>query len=84
MINPVNGRVVVRQLDTPLETPGGILLPENRDDTDPCILVEVVKSSDQQFSASDTVIINRYPSSNINVDGEEYIIVKSEDILGTV
>ena len=93
-INPLNDRVVVRPLETEAQTTsGGIVLPETAQEKPQ--LAEVIavgpgRVGDDnarvkpEVKIGDLVFHSKYGGTLIKYEGEEYIILKEEDILATV
>ena len=63
-------------------TPGGIFIPQKNADIPYTAKVISVGENVVVVSAGDTVYISEFSGSKIMIDGEEYFVVKSEDILG--
>ena len=93
-INPLNDRVVVRPLENEAQTtPGGILLPESAQEKPQ--LAEVIsvgpgrigddnKRVKPEVQIGDLVFHSKYGGTPIKYEGEEYIILREEDILAKV
>ena len=93
-INPLSDRVVVRPLESEAQTtPGGIVLPESAQEKPQ--LAEVIavgpgKVGDDnvrvkpEVKIGDLVFHSKYGGTQIKYEGEEYIILREEDILATV
>ena len=93
-INPLNDRVVVKPLETEAQTtPGGIVLPESAKEKPQ--LAEVVavgpgrvgddnKRVAPEVKIGDKVFHSKYGGTTVKVEGQEYIILREEDILATL
>ena len=93
MLKPLNDRVVLKMAEAEETTESGIILssaskekpqvaeviavgPGEKDDKGNVIPVDV--------KVGDKVVINKYAGTEIKLEGEEYIIVRAEDILAIV
>ncbi|MDX9738789.1 MAG: co-chaperone GroES [Candidatus Dojkabacteria bacterium] len=93
-ITPLGRRVVVKPQDIQEKTPGGLVIPPNAAEEKRPAFGEVVKlgiGKDKEGKAlkfdvkvGDLVYFKKYTPEEIEVDGEEYLILESEDILAIV
>ena len=88
MIKPLQDRVVVKMTEAEETTQSGIILTGSaKEKPEVAVVVEVGPGkSDVTMSVNkgDKVLISKYSGTNVKLDGEEYIIVKMEDILAVV
>jgi len=93
-VKPLHDRVLVKRAEeAEQKTAGGIFIPDTakekpqrgevvavgegkKDDTGKRIAMDVKKG--------DIVLFGKYAGSEIKVDGEEYLIMREDDILGIV
>ena len=91
-LSPLGDRVVLKQLEAEETTKSGIVLPGNAQEKPQQAEVIAVgpggvvdgKEVEMQVSVGDKVIYSKYAGNEVKVDGEEYIIVKQNDILAIV
>ena len=83
-IMPFGDRVVAIKEQAKTKTASGILLPENAKEKP--VMVEVVAVSDEVkgVKKGDKIIYSEYRATDIKINDQDYLIVKSEDILGIV
>ncbi|MBR5337224.1 MAG: co-chaperone GroES [Lachnospiraceae bacterium] len=89
---PLGDRVVIKQLVAEKTTKSGIVLPDNAQEKPQEAEVVAVgpggvvngKEVKMQVKAGDKVIYSKYAGTEFKMDGEEYIIVKQDDILAIV
>ena len=83
-IMPFGDRVVAIKEQAKTKTASGILLPENAKEKP--VVVEVVAVSDEvkDVKKGDKIIYSEYRATDIKINDQDYLIVKSEDILGIV
>lgn len=92
-IVPLNDKVVVRRMEAEAKTAGGILLPDNAKEKPKegkviaigdGKLLETGKRSTFQVKVGNRVLFTSYAGSEVNVDGEELIVMTEDDILAIV
>ncbi|MDE6832721.1 MAG: co-chaperone GroES [Ruminococcus sp.] len=87
-IRPLQDRVVLKMTEAEETTKGGIILTSSaKEKPEVAEVVEVgVGTADvkMEVTKGDKVLISKYSGTNVKLDGEEYIIVKMEDILAVV
>ncbi len=87
-IKPLQDRVVVKMTEAEETTQSGIILTGSaKEKPEVAVVLEVGPGkSDVTMSVNkgDKVLISKYSGTNVKLDGEEYIIVKMEDILAVV
>ena len=86
MLKPLNDRVVLKMAEAEETTESGIILssaskekpggPGEKNEKGELVPIAVKKG--------DKVVINKYAGTEIKLEGEEYIIVRAEDILAIV
>ena len=92
-VRPLGDRVLLRRLEASEEVRGGIIIPDTAKEKP--MEAEVVaigegKRRDDgsrapfEVSVGDTVLIGKYAGTEIKFDGEEYQILKEDEILGIV
>lgn len=91
-LEPLADRVVLKQLVAEETTKSGIVLPGQAQEKPQQAEVVAVgpggmvdgKEVTMQVKAGDKVIYSKYSGNEVKLDGEEYIIVKQNDILAIV
>ena len=92
-VRPLGDRVLVQRTEAEEKTSGGILLPESAKEKPKegkIIAVGDGKQLDDgkrtTFSVSkgDRILFSSYAGTEIKVDGEEYLIMREDDILGII
>ena len=87
-IKPLLDRVVIKQLEAEETTKGGIILTAKAQEKPQIFEVVAVgegkKDVTMTVKVGDKVLISKYSGTDVKVDGEEYTIVKMEDILAVV
>ena len=90
-IRPLGDRVIVRRVEEETKTAGGIYIPDSateKPSEGEVLAVGKGKLTDRgdlipmNVSVGDKVIFGKYAGSEVKVSGEDYLIMKEEDILG--
>jgi len=89
---PLVDKIVLRQLEAEETTKSGIVLPGQAKEKPQEAEVIAVgpgggidgKEVTMQVKVGDKVIYSKYAGTNVELDGEEYIVVKQGDILAIV
>lgn len=83
-IKPLGDRVVAVREKAPEKTASGLYLPDNAQEKP--VMAEVVATGPDvgHVKAGDKILYKEYSTTEIVINGEEYLVVKEEDILGTV
>ena len=89
---PLGDRVVLKQLDAEETTKSGIVLPGQAQEKPQQAEIVAVgpggmvdgKEIKMEVKVGDKVIYSKYAGTEVKLDGEEYIIVKQNDILAVV
>ena len=91
-IKPLADRVVIKMVETEETTKSGIILAGSAKEKPQVAEVVAVgpggvvdgKEVTMNVSVGDKVIYSKYAGNEVKLDGEEYIIVKQNDILAVV
>lgn len=91
-IRPLGDRVLIQRAEAEEKTSGGILLPESAKDKPKEGMViacgdgAIVDGKRQPLSvkAGDRVLFSSYAGSEVKYQGEEYMIMREDDILGII
>ena len=92
-IRPLGDRVLVRRVEAEEKTAGGILLPESaKEKTKEGKIISIGdgKTLDNgekaafSVKAGDTVLFSSYAGTEVKYGGEEYLIMREDDILGVI
>ena len=89
---PLADRVVLKQLDAEEKTKSGIVLPGSAQEKPQQAEVVAVgpggvvdgKEVKMEVKKGDQVIYSRYAGTDVKLDGEEFVIVRQNDILAVV
>ena len=92
-IRPLHDRVIVRRIEEGEQVRGGIIIPDTakeKPQEGEVIAVGEGKRKDDgtriplDVKAGDRVLFGKYSGSEIKVDGEEYLMMREDEILGVI
>src|SRR5437762_14144869 len=87
---PLNDKIVVKRLEAEEKTAGGIVLPDTAKEKPKQgrvlslgdgKLLEDGKRASFQVKEGDRVLFTSYAGNEVNLDGDEYLIMTEDDIL---
>jgi chaperonin GroES len=90
-LRPLQDRIIVKRLEEETMTAGGIFIPETAKEKPmkgEVIAVGKGKKTEDgkvipvDVKAGDKVLFGKYAGTEIKIDGEEYLIMREDDILG--
>ncbi len=81
---PLKERVFVRYSEEPEKTSSGLYIPDAAKEKPQKGKVEAIGNDVKDVKVGETVLFDKYSGSKINLENEEYLILKEEDILGVV
>jgi len=93
-IRPLQDRVMVKRLENGVEkTKGGIIIPDTakeKPQQGKVVAAGAGKSKDDgkriplDVKAGDTILFGKYSGQEIKIDGEEFLIMREDEVLGVV
>ncbi|HPV48627.1 MAG TPA: co-chaperone GroES [Smithellaceae bacterium] len=92
-IRPLQDRIIVKRLEEEEKTKGGIIIPDTAKEKPiegKIIAVGKGKKTEDgkiiplDVKVGDKVLFSKYGGTDIKIDGEEYLIMREDDILGVV
>ena len=92
-IRPLNDRILVKRLDQLEKTAGGIIIPDSAKEKPAegkVISVGNGKMNEAgqrvalDVKAGDRVLFSKYGGTDVKLDGEDFLIMREDDILGIV
>ena len=92
-IRPLHDRVIVKRLEVERTTASGIVLPDTAGETPgqgevlavgPGKRAEAGKLIPMDVKVGDRVIFGKYSGQTVKVGGEEFLVMREEDIMGVV
>ena len=83
-IKPLASRVVATRKQAEEKTASGLFLPESSKEKPVLATVVAVGLEVTAVAVGDTIVYKEYTTTELTVDGQEYLIVKEDDVLATV
>jgi len=92
-VRPLHDRVIVRRLDEEEKSAGGIIIPDSAKEKPiqgKVVAVgkgKILENGDVRpldVKAKDTVIFSTYAGTEIKLDGDTFLMMREDDILGVV
>ena len=92
-VKPLNDRVLVKRIEETQTTKGGIVIPDTAKEKPMegrVIAVTPGKMSDAgnrmslQAKEGDRILFGKYSGTEIKVEGEEYLMMREDDILAII
>lgn len=87
-MNPLEDRVLVKPAPAETKTASGIIIPDSAQEKPQKGEVVAVgpgtKDVDMQVKVGDVVLYGKYAGTELNLDGEDLLVMRQSDILGTV
>lgn len=93
-IRPLNDRLIVKRLEEEEKTKGGIIIPDNAKEKPQQgevvavgsgkILEDGGKRVPLEVKKGDRILFGKYSGTEIKVDGDEYLMMREEDVLGVI
>ena len=90
-LTPLHDRILVRRIEEQETVRGGIIIPDSakeKPQEGEVIAVGKGKSNDEgkvfplDVKEGDRILFGKYAGSEIKIDGEEYLIMREEEVLG--
>jgi chaperonin GroES len=92
-IRPLQDRVIVKRIEEEEKTKGGLIIPDTaKEKPQEGKIVAVGKGKLNEdgkvmpldVKVNDRVLFGKYSGTEINIEGEEHLIMREEDILGII
>lgn len=83
-ISPLGDYVVAQAEEAAKKTVSGLYLPENAQEKPKVAKVLAIAKTVKNLKVGDKIIYKSYSTTDVKIDGKEYILVKEEDVLATV
>ncbi len=82
---PLGDRALVQLVEREETTPSGIVLPDTaKEKPQTAEVVAVGEGEELKVSEGDVIVFAKYSGTEISLDGEDYMILDADDILGVV
>jgi chaperonin GroES len=79
---PLGDRVLVQRVEETNTTASGIIIPDNAKEKPSEAKVVAVSSEVEDVKVDDIVVFGKYSGTELTLDGTEYLVLDTSDILG--
>jgi len=92
-LQPLQDRILVQRVEEANKTKGGIIIPDSAKEKPAegkVVAVGAGKVGDDgkriplEVKKGDRVLFGKYSGTEVKIDGEEYLIMREDDVLGIV
>ncbi len=92
-VRPLHDRIIVQRIEEDEQRVGGIIIPDTAKEKPQQGKVIAVgkgriekdgKVTPLDVKAGDTVLFGKYAGQEIKIDGDEYLIIREEEVLGVI
>ena len=92
-IRPLHDRIIIQRLDEGEQKVGGIIIPDSakeKPQQGKVVAAGNGKSNDDgkrvplEVKAGDRILFGKYSGQEIKLDGEEYLIMREDEVLGVI
>jgi chaperonin GroES len=83
-LQPLGDYIVAVQEEAETKTASGIYLPEKAAEKPKTAKIVAVGPNAKQVKVGVRIVYKSFSTTEVKVDGEDYILVKEEDVLATV
>ncbi len=81
-LQPMGTRVLIQPLDQESKTASGLLLPETaKEKPQTGLVVAVGEDEEIKLKVNDKVLFAKYSGTEFKMDGTEYLLLESSDVL---
>jgi len=92
-IRPLQDRIIVRRLEEEETSKGGIIIPDTaKEKPSEGVVIAVGKGKvtddgktlPLDVKKKDRILFGKYSGTDIKIEGEEYLIMREDDVLGVI
>ena len=92
-LRPLQDRILVKRVDEAATTKGGIIIPDTAKEKPAegeVIAVGIGRIGEDgkrialEIKKGDKILFGKYGGTEIKIEGEEYLIMREEDVLGII
>jgi chaperonin GroES len=92
-VRPLHDRIIVQRIEEAEQRVGGIIIPDTAKEKPQQGKVIAVgkgriekdgKVTPLDVKAGDTVLFGKYAGQEIKIEGDEYLIIREEEVLGVI
>lgn len=92
-LRPLGDRLIVQRLEQEETLKGGIILPDTAKKKQEMarvvavgkgLLTEEGKTLPMPVKEGDTILMDKYSGQEVTIDGDEYLVLRANDVIATV
>ncbi len=92
-LRPLQDRILVQRVEEETKTKGGIIIPDTAKEKPAEGVVKAVgngKVGDDgkrvalEIKVDDRILFGKYSGTEVKIEGEEYLIMREDDVLGVI
>ncbi|MCU0556793.1 MAG: co-chaperone GroES [Desulfobacterales bacterium] len=92
-LRPLQDRIIVQRVEEESKTKGGIIIPDSaKEKPAEGVVISVGKGKvaddgkliPMEVKTGDRILFGKYSGSEVKVEGEEYLIMREDDVLGII
>ncbi|MEZ4527907.1 MAG: co-chaperone GroES [Desulfobacterales bacterium] len=92
-LRPLQDRILVQRMEEETKTKGGIIIPDTAKEKPAegkVVAVGNGKINDKgervalEVKEGDRILFGKYAGTEVKIDGEEYLIMREDDVLGII
>ncbi len=92
-LKPLQDRILVQRVEEESTTKGGIIIPDTAKEKPAegkVVAVGTGKVSEDgkkiaiELKAGDRILFGKYAGTEVKIDGQEYLIMREDDVLGVI
>ncbi len=92
-VRPLQDRIIVKRIEGDEVSPGGIIIPDSAKEKPQEGTVIAIgkgkigedgKLQPLDVKKGDKVLFSKYAGSEVNIDGDEHLIIREDDVLGVL
>jgi chaperonin GroES len=92
-IRPLGDRLLVKRIEEAEETRGGIIIPDTAKEKPmqgeviacgPGRVLEDGKIQKLEVQTGDRILMSKYAGTEVKIDGDDYLILREDDVLGII
>ncbi len=92
-LRPLHDRILVKRMEEETKTKGGIIIPDSAKEKPAegeiiaCGNGKLDKDGKViplEVKAGDRILFGKYGGTEVKIDGEEYLIMREDDVLGVI
>jgi len=81
---PLGERVLVQRVEESNTTASGIIIPDNAKEKPSQAKIVAVSSEVKDLKVDDLVVFGKYAGTELVLEGKEYLVLETSDILGVI